>query len=456
MGVLRLSVARSAYVARLVLLLVIVIGLLVRVWVAPFSSGSDIAQFAGFGDSFLRHGLCFYEYANASRWREEGWPYNWAFPYGPVWLYILGILRSYVRSPVKVVHDETLKVYVPLDWVVAVKAVLIAVDTLDALLIYLIVARRVGGWMGVGAAALYYLNPMTIYISSIFGMFDQLALLFLLGGLASLEWNRLVSGFLVGTALITKHTLLLPVAGVIIYSIVSRKFDVRLAAGLALGILLPFLPIVAACPSSLPSVYGSMMSTMEPSYTLPICYSFNGLSSLASYLHEVSGGDYLWILRNWLLPATLLALPVLAHIYVSRRVFEGAALAYTVFTAAYWRVNHQYLVPLVGLLVLLIFLGKEGFASRLLAFIITVFIGFWVVAFPTSWWFHVHIEKPNWDMIRLIDSLTLMIFDEEFYVGYSLMLTIQQYLLIIASTWRPTVTLVKRLWGRLSGRLRKR
>jgi len=432
------------------LAVIIILGLAVRVALAPFSAGSDLAQFIGFSDSFVRHGFCFYNYADASKWEEEGWPYNWAYVYGPMWIYVLGVLRTYIRSDVKIiVKGDTRDIYIPVDWIVAVKSVLIVVDTAVALILFMIISRQKDVKTGVIAAALYYLNPMTIYISSIFGMFDPLTILFFLAGLAVLDRDKILSGILIASSILTKQIMLLPMIMILVYLFITRTGLLRFIIGVALGTALILMPIALACPSSLTAVYRLMFGFYKPSYTYPLCYGFNGLSSLASYLHSRYEMDTLWLIEHWWVPAIILAFLVILFIYEARRPWEAAALGYTVFTATYWRVNHQYLVPLIALLILILLIGKEEMLAKLLALTIMATAGFWVIAFPSSWWFHVHIETPNWDLVRLIDNITLMIFDDEFYVGYALMLTFQQYLLIALWTGKHVFRFMHRIARRL-------
>lgn len=439
---------------RLVLVAVIVVGLALRLAAAPYSSGSDIPQFAGFADTFLRHGACFYKYADSSYAEKEGWPYNWPYLYGPLWAYILAALR--LAAPSQVEHyweGSNYYVYVGRSWIVAVKSVLIAADTAAALLIYRLASRR-SRRLGVLLAAAYYLNPMTIYISSIYGMFDQLALLPLLTALLYVDDKPRMAGGLAGLSFMVKQTMGPPALALAVYAWRRGSLRVFAAAAVAAATATA-LPLLLLCPSSAPKMLELMVEAPEPGYTRPLVYSFNGLSSLATYLHDKcscngSGGlDTLWMIKYWWVPAALLALLVLPRIVREDDVAVAGALAYTVFTATYWRVNHQYLVPLVALL--LLSSPRLGGRLGLLAFVTTLWAGFWPIAFPTSWWFHVHVKNPDVDVWRMVDRLTLMVFDEAFYVEYSLVLTCLQYLLLVAATYRYASATYRRLARAFAG-----
>ncbi len=446
---------------RALLAIVIAVGLALRIAAAPYSTGSDIPQFAGFADTFLRHGACFYSFADSEHSEEEGWPYNWPYLYGPVWAYILATLRLAAPSQVEFYWEgSNYYVYVGRSWIVAVKSVLIAADTAVALLIYRLASRR-SRRLGVFLAAAYYLNPMTIYISSIYGMFDQLALLPLLAALLYMDDKPRMAGALAGLSFMVKQTMGPPTLALAIYAWRRGSLRVFAAAAIAAAAATA-LPLLLLCPSSAPKMLELMTEAPEPSYTRPLVYSFNGLSSLATYLHDKcscngEGLDTLWMIKYWWVPAAFLALLALPRIAREDDAAVAAALAYTIFTATYWRVNHQYLVPLVALL--LLSLPRLGRRLGLLAFITTLWAGFWPIAFPTSWWFHVHIKNPDLDVWKIVDRLTLMIFDEAFYVEYSLILTGLQYLLLVAATYRyapATYGRLARAVARALGSMRKR
>ncbi len=58
---------RTDYKEMLKLALLLAPGLAVREALAPYTAGSDLAQFAGFADTLLKHGLEFFSYSDASR-----------------------------------------------------------------------------------------------------------------------------------------------------------------------------------------------------------------------------------------------------------------------------------------------------------------------------------------------------------------------------------------------------
>ena len=412
---------------------VIALALTLRITLAPYSTGSDIPQFAGFADTFLRHKSCFYSYAESSNAISEGWPYNWPYIYGPLWIYILAVLRLIAPEPVErfYLHSHY-HVYAPVSWVIAVKSVIIASDLLIGLLILYAIYRWKGFKTGILASAAYLFNPATIYVSSIYGMFDALAASALIASLILYEVRNSVSGALMGLAVITKQVVAPAVLPLITDSILNlRKRWRYLFYGSAIAIAL-YLPLIIPCPQSLPNALKLLFGiNLTFTYTIPISYSFNGISSLATYLHYYTGGDYLWVIKSWFIPYIILQAMVLIHYLRSGDSLVSAYLSYASFIATYWRVNFQYLVTLIALsLISLPRLRKLSMKALVLASsVITPAI--WPIAFPTSWWFHVHIEHPSHFWIHLINFMTLMIFNDEFYVVYSLIITVLLYVTVV-------------------------
>ncbi len=432
---------------RIVFVSLIAVGLIIRFVLAPFTTGSDIAQFAGFANTFLRHGICFYKYSGSASFIAENWPYNWPYVYGPPLILFLGLLRLLV--PDKVIHYfDTLGhyyVYVPMDWIIACKALFILFDALSAIMIYLIVKRIAGsGSKALLGMSIYYFNPMTIYVSSIYGMFDPIAFFFLLGSLYLIINSKRIMGVLsMGLSLVIKQTMLFPTIYYLLYTL--RSGGIKRFATDTVLIILPGLVFMAPfmfCPGSINVFLESLKSASTPAYTYPISYSFNGFSSLATYLNSVYGSDTLWVMKYWFIPALALIL-----IYVVVLAWRGGdpllsvVIGYLIYIATYWRVNAQYLLPAVGVLAIALFHPAISGKTRIAVGASVFLIGFWPIMFPTSWWAHVHIRNPNMFIWRLLDFLSLMIFDRLYYVCYSILLTLTLYVTII--------TLISRMHRRI-------
>ncbi|WP_258084680.1 hypothetical protein [Thermococcus thermotolerans] len=412
------------------MIVIILLGLSIRLVLAPYSAGSDLAQFYGFAGTMLEHRACFYAYADAVDFWNKGWPYPWPYVYGPVMAYLLALVRYLVGGSINAFwRDGNYYVYIDPAWAFSVKLVFILADTAVAIFLYLLI-REKSEKLALLGATLYYLNPITIHVSAVYGMFDELALAFFLLGLYLTRRERL-SYALYGFSLAVKHTLVFPALLSIWDAFLRSKRAIPRIVSLLLGGLLPFLPMIILCPSSLREL-PDLLRGMEVSYTLPVSYSMNGISSLATYLHMAEGKDTLFLLQYWYIPAlVLLPLVFIRHVF-SRNLAASTALAYTVFTATYWRVNPQYLVPLVAFLILLA--AFDGGIVTILSLFTAVYAGVWPIMQPSAFWFHVHVENPNWTLVHFVDSLTFRIFSDEPYVAYSVGLTLLLYAVILSAT----------------------
>ncbi|NPA48301.1 MAG: DUF2029 domain-containing protein [Thermococci archaeon] len=411
---------------QVVLIFLLVVALIVRAYLIPRSAGDDIAQFYGFGNTMLHHGAYFYDHASAAHWNQEGWPYPWPYDYGPVMAYALGLLRALHVGSLKCFWDGAeYYVYISTSWITAVKAMFAAADLGIALLIYRMASRKTTGLL---AVAFYLFNPMVLYVSSIYGMFDGLAALAFISGLYALENGRRNLGYgLIGFSLAVKQTMLFPAAVVVWDSLLRR--DRRAVGCTVAGFLIPFLPL-------LPSVVhvGNMidlMSGIEPGYTVPITYNLNGIVALLTYVHQKAGIETLFYMRYWWVFGLISLAAVLFVHYRLRNLPLSVTLAYAAFLATYWRVNPQYLLPLIAFVALLM-VRSRSIQARTVAVITTVPATLWPILFPTGFWFHVHIERPDWHAIHLVDKLTLKVFDVWPFVELSMILT---FLLLTFLLW---------------------
>ena len=414
--------------ARIVLALVP--GLAVRLALAPYTSGSDIPQFAAFADTFLRHGFHFLEYSDASKAGLEGWPYPWPYVYGPLTIILLGLVRLAAHGRVLSWSDsQGYHVIAPVDWVVALKLVYIGFDTAAAVLVYM-VARRRSPRYALPALILYYYNPMTVYISSIYGMLDMIPLALLLAGVYYWEarGSPNASGLLWGLGAAVKPTILL---AALPYSLgEARRHGSKALVPLAWSIIVPLLllaPFAISSPGGIPVYLHAIRMVGTPNYPSPIVYSFNGFSSIVYYAWEHGGANIYSYLHYW--PIPFLLLYALALATSLRDPLLAGALGYTAFTASYWRVNHQYLVPTVAFLVLALPLLRD-YCHRLLAFTAWLLVGLWPLMYPVSWWAKVHMAHPNLLVIHVLDSFNMMVFDEVYYIIYGILLVVAQACLI--------------------------
>jgi len=431
------------------LIVIIILGLVVRYSLAPYTTGSDIPQFAGFTDTFLSKTLCFFKHTKSENAISENWPYPWPYPYGPFLVVLLSIPRMLAPSPVVTFwRSGVYYVYAPIDWIVASKSVFIFFDTLSMVLIFSIV-KYYSIRKALIAAFLYFLNPVTIYVSSIYGMFDSVALSIQLTSIIAylrfkednrVVFNAFIPAMLAGVSVSIKPNVLFPAIVILIYT--SKPFIKtyrNLAAGILgflTGLLTPYLPFELFCPGSLYIHLEVLFSTSSPGYTLPLCYSFNGFSNIATYLNKTSGGDFAWITEYWWIPALILhgflAQKIAVEKINDKFLLENILVSYLIFLTTYWRVNYQYFTPMVAYIFIYLFSMENRLEEKSLVVTHHLLTIVWFFMFPISWWAHAHIEHPDYSLIKFLDSISLMVFPDEAYLLYSIILTFFGYITITA------------------------
>jgi len=407
---------------------VLLLGTVIRLIFAPFSSGSDIPQFLGFANTLEKHGFCFYMYATGDYWTEEKWPYPWTYVYFPLWGIILYVLKIAANGYVKSYFEGSMHIVkVSMEWILAVKAVLILCDIAIALLIFAITRRA-------RYVAVYYLNPVTIYNSSIYGMFDNVALLFLILSIYLYLKGRTYPALaLAGLSLTTKHSIILASAPLflrIYFSLGKKNFKqlIRFFSTILVSVFGLLLPFIMLCPPSLHSLIKCLTMPAGIYYTEPICYSFNGLSSLLTYVNKEYGYETLYLIKAIFLVFAASALIMLCvTVYVTKKGFKEITIltfiSYLVFAALYWRVNYQYFVPVIGLGSLALSKVKHSI-SRMLILSTIIYPSIWFFMFPVTFWFHYHVLYPNKHLIGLLNMVSLNIYCSSIiYVMYSLGLT---------------------------------
>ncbi|MCE4613182.1 MAG: DUF2029 domain-containing protein [Desulfurococcales archaeon] len=414
-------------IARPLALLAIVAFFSIRIVVAPYSAGSDIAQFRGFAESFEARVFCMYIYSE----RQDNWPYSWLYVYPPIMGLLLSGLANYVDSGVDFYWEEgTYRVVVDRGWVVSLKSIYIAADAMLVAVLY--------KYWGLLPALAYAAMPAAIYNSSIYGMFDHLALLPLLASMVlALRGRFAASGLLMGLSVSIKQTMLLPVLFLVL------ALSTRVGLAHVATIMASFLFLVSAtlspflllCPAASAEISSFLEYMSRIYYPEPIVYSFNGLSSIASYLHRFYGADSIILVRAWpLLFAFFSALSVMTIIRLwrdpdtGRFLVKSAALGYMSFTATYWRVNYQYLIPL-AVLSLVAALKSKGL-PRMAWLALALTINVWPILYPVSFWFRVHVE-PDPLGLSISRYLSIGILDTWAYVVYGCLLTGIQYLVLL-------------------------
>lgn len=431
---------------RFILVTILSIAFLVRYPLFSTTCGCDIPQFAGFLKTFTDHGFCFYLY-NDPTIAGTSWPYQWRYVYGPPLLFLLNIVGTISKPIVKTFESEGMyHVYVSANWCASLKFIFSLFDLGNALLVYLYLTRiaNKGYVLGYIAAMLLLFHPIIIYISSIFGTFDSITMFFFMLGLYIYKRYRNIIGdilglFIIGFSIAVKPTVLVSSMILMIYVIVryrnnKKRMLISIISAL-LGFIVSFIPFIALCPSSINMIIDSLLESSKSSY-VSIIYSFNGFSSIATYAHDKTGIDYLYLINNWWIPFTILFSIIVILTVFSKDLDQYIFAGYTVFLATFWRINPQYLYALTCLVILMIFtLRKVEIVLKLI--IVYILPAFWTIAFPLSFWGYNHIENPNRNIVTLLERVSLNIYDELFYVILALISTITMYFIIIdIIVWR--------------------
>ena len=425
------------------ILIIYIISLTIRLIFAPFSAGSDIAQFSGFADTFRSSGLCFY--VESSSPLGEKWPYPWLYPYGPLLILLLYPLR--LIAPEKVVTyylNGTYYVKVPFQWILATKVTFSVIDAFIPVLIYIIARRKLTNKQSLTISLIYSLSPMAIYNSAIYGMFDHIALLFMILSILYIyNKNFRISGFLAGLSLLTKLMFLFPYLGLLLYGIKRYKRKVVLwFAYSLLSIALFMMPFTMVCPQTVPSLYYILMWRGSPQYKLPLAYSINGVTSLATYLHLNYKYNTIFIIKDlWMI--FLLILPMTVVITYIEGPFAIALYWYLSFLLGFWGDNPQFLVPLIGL-GLLAFVESKKRKEKIFMMILILWSSLWASLFPLDFWFKVHTILTNKFAMEIARLLVLYVPGDLGYTMYSLTLYIIELTLIISSFISSVKRLIKR------------
>jgi hypothetical protein len=401
------------------ILILLVIGLSVRIIFAPYSSGSDIPQFAGFADTFRSSGLCFYVESVSPL--GENWPYPWLYPYGPLLVLLLYGLRFLASS--KVVTYELNGIYyvkVPIDWLIALKVLFVVVDSLIPVIIYLIVRNCNKETVGFLLALAYALNPMTIYNSAIYGMFDHIAFTFLLLSLMYSSRRVRLSGFLAGLSVLTKPTTLYPYLGMLIYFLFHkglRKGTKWLLYSL-FSIVVLFMPFFVVCPQTFSAIKYIVFWRGSAYYKVPLVYTINGITALATYLHIYLDMNTLAIIKFLQVVLVLLVVPSIILSLKNINIILIVFAWYVAFLIGFWGDNPQFLVGLIALGLLA--LGENYLKKHLkvLLALLVLVSSAWPLWYPVDFWFHVHVARTNKLVMDIAKHLVICPLSDLGYVLY--------------------------------------
>jgi len=277
--------------------------------------------------------------------RIEGFPWGF-YAYPPAWLYILAASRL---ASLKIGSGQNLEILL-------FKLPVITADILCGLSLWF-TARRGGltGDSAYKAASFYLLNPVTIFISGVWGMFDSIPALFTLLSLYFLMSGRWgVAALSLGVA-----TSLKVYPGIIFPSLIAYRWRSKGSGQDILKLTLLFtLPLLVV---SLPYL-GDL-----PSYLDNLTYHRSNIGQFTYWtLLGGFGGEFASTI-GWIGLGAALLLTLRRQFRVTERpgsLFSLYATSAALFLAISPKVNVQYLVPFLPLIVLALLELREPAVKR--------------------------------------------------------------------------------------------
>lgn len=304
------------------LLAIVVASLVVRLAVAPFF-GHPIDMF-----TWLKAGEMS-AYYDINVYQVEEIPnYPWGFyAYPPIWLYWISL------SSLPYEFTQSLNVFA-----FFVKLPMIASDILIGLILYrFVILLKNDKGLATKISAFWLLNPLPLFISSIWGMFDSVAALF---GLASVyhmfKGRYRLSAFLLGIGTSVKIFPGLLILPILFY--IKRTYDNGFKRrALEYILYASIVPIV----SSIPFLYDPI------SYFSKLFFHFSNIGQFTYWvvLSGFVGSTSLGYISTAIFVITLVLIfvKILAHeTYPNEILLKGSTLTLLAFLATSTKVNVQY------------------------------------------------------------------------------------------------------------------
>jgi len=372
---LRLPERAQSFRAYAPLAAILGIGLLLRLlFVRGDGFHNDIAAFEAWALTLSEHPLKDF-FANTS-----------FADYPPGYFFILWVVGSLYHSLVSLGFVHADPSYMALR--VMVKLPAIAMDLVDAALIYAIVMRFANRSWALGCAALFALNPATIYISAYWGQVDSISSGLALGGLLLLLISqgrpRGQIGWMIGAyAALAYSVLIKPQASFVGLLFLAFAFTAPSAeeaarrrigtfAGIGVGLVMAY---VAA------AIFHNVLNPIEDFRWLLQRYEFAAsvypynsvnafnLYALKQHFWELDSQPMTFlgfalgpmVVWGWLL--TLAASGLIVARYIQRKsneaLIEGAMLATFAFFILSTRMHERYIFTALALSIPLAALGKR-------------------------------------------------------------------------------------------------
>jgi GPI transamidase subunit PIG-U len=320
---------------------IIIIGLIVRLAIAPFlAHPSDVFEWYVVGQSFVNGSTPLTDYMV-----PYGYSYFlFVFPATLVYSFLSHFVPTFTFSITSISPQLNpgfgVTVVPGLLFNFLVKLPLILSDTLIAFLIFEFVRDRVGSHeLAVTAAAIWYLNPFVIWISSAWGMFDTLPTLFTLLAFYLVIKNKpLPAGAALVLAFAMKYyalVLFVPML-LLVWRRGERNASLKFVLSSALTGLILFVPLLGRATSvftSLTLAGSSPVATLYPGLSFWTAVttafpSFNQAALSTVLLIPALGFVYYWSWHNRksddvIVNLIMMALPILMLLLLYRWVGEN-------------------------------------------------------------------------------------------------------------------------------------
>jgi len=189
------------------LIQILIFGILIRISISIYSSWADTSVFASYSVTMLYGGI---------------YDRTLLTVYPPIWIYflnIIGKITNFLIPPYNILYSNSYLVYIstidsmfnyyivnPI-YLIIEKSFLSIFDILDSFLIFYIVYEFTKDFKkSLMGFTLFFLNPLTIFISSMHGTFDLIAVFFTLSSFYfTLKKKPFFSGISLGLGIATKY-----------------------------------------------------------------------------------------------------------------------------------------------------------------------------------------------------------------------------------------------------------
>jgi Gpi18-like mannosyltransferase len=318
----------------------LLVGIAVRLAIAPFfAHPADVYSWFSNGQNLFDGSAPVWSFLSAYKYAYFlfVFPAYWAYAFFTGFVGPTSFPMSQVAPSLQVVVPTVIPVVPGLLFDFLVKLPLVASDALVAYLLYRIGVRYLGDLQARSVALLWFLNPLTIWVSSGWGMFDTLPTLFTVAALYLLLGGKYgYSAVSLVVAAAFKYYAIVMLVPFFLFVVKEQgwKSSVRvLSMALAVGILL-----------LLPNAFSTFGA-------------FSGIPGLASSLYHYSGIS-IWTVATLFLPKVNPSVPAAVLIACSLAGLYFWTLKKSKLASVY-SITASFVIPVIPLLMFFPFVGEN-------------------------------------------------------------------------------------------------